>query len=126
VTGHEWVSSQSREIKVKKLVYKFVAIADGVETEIPIHLHGSLNSTASENKWESPMFSCKVKGGFFSSDKPVITTNRGQNFTHALALMVGYVCSIELSPQDVKENCNPPFPAVHPPGPNSNGNTSSC
>ncbi len=126
VTGHEWVASQSREIKVKKLVYKFVTTVNGVETEIPIHLHGSLNSAASENKWESPMFSCKVKGGFFSSDKPVITTNKGQNFTHALALMAGYVCSIELSPQDVKENCHPPFPLVQPPETNSNGHMPSC
>ena len=128
VTGHEWVASQSREIKVKKLVYKFVTIdpATGAEAEVPIHLHGSLNSAASENKWESPMFNCKVKGGFFSSDKPVITTNKGPNFGHALSLMAGYVCSIELSPQDVKENCNPPFPAVQPPSSNSNGILPSC
>jgi hypothetical protein len=125
-TGHEWVASQSREIKVKKLVYKFVTITDGVEMEVPIHLHGSLNSAASENKWESPMFNCKIKGGFFSSDKPVITTNKAANFTHALSLMAGYVCSIELSPQDVKENCNPPFPSVYPPEPNSNGVTPHC
>ncbi len=128
VTGHEWVASQSRETKVKKLVYKFVTVdaATGAETDVPIQLFGSLNSAASENKWESPMFSCKVKGGFFSADKPVITTNKSHNYTHALALMAGYVCSIELSPQDVKENCSPPFPAVHPPEPNSNGHLPSC
>ncbi len=128
VTGHEWAPSQSHETKVKKLVYKFVTIdaASGAETEVPIHLHGSLNSAASENKWESPMFNCKIKGGFFSSDKPVITTSKAPNFSHALSLMAGYVCSIELSPQDVKENCRPPFPLVTPPEPNSNGILPSC
>ena len=111
-----------------KLVYKLVTVdaSSGVEQEVPVHLHGSLNSAASENKWESPMFNCKVKGGFFAADKPVITTNKAPNFSHALALMVGYVCSIELSPSDVREQCSPPFPAVYPPEPNSNGHTPSC
>ena len=128
VTGFEWHGAQHREVKVKKLVYKLVTVdaSSGVEQEVPVHLHGSLNSAASENKWESPMFNCKVKGGFFAADKPVITTNKAPNFSHALALMVGYVCSIELSPSDVREQCSPPFPAVYPPEPNSNGHTPSC
>ena len=58
VTGHEWIASVHREVKVKKLIYKFVTIdpTSGVEYDVPITLHGSLNSAAVSNKWESPMF----------------------------------------------------------------------
>jgi len=123
VTGHEWISQVHREVKVKKLIYKFVTIdaSSGAECEVPITLHGSLNSSAASNKWESPMFQCQIQGGFFSSDKPIITTQEAPNFTHALSLLAGYVCSIELSPEDVRSNCNPPWPHVNPPDPNSNG-----
>ena len=148
VTGHEWISQVHSEVKVKKLIYKFVTIdaASGAECEVPITLHGSLNSSAASNKWESPMFQvcpipppppplsplkpnppphlhlqCQIQGGFFSSDKPIITTQEAPNFTHALSLLAGYVCSIELSPEDVRSNCNPPWPQVNPPEPNSNG-----
>lgn len=81
-----------------------------VQVEIPIVIVGSLSKSANHLTWESPLFRGEVEKGF--SEKAVIETREGNP---ALNALIGFITTIELSPDDVREKANLRWPTVRGP-----------
>lgn len=93
--------------KVKKFVYKLTfhdGTADG--QDVPIQLIGNWNHGDGALTWQCPGFAAKV-GGFFRP-KPTVDVAPGTGHP-GLWLLIGFMASINLSPDDVLEHCHPPF-----------------
>jgi len=86
--------------KVKKLIYKFACeetYNGGAKYEI--HVKGKLNGKESHLEWVSPLFNGETKG--FFNQKAKITTSFNDP---GLGLLVGFLCTVELSPNDIANN----------------------
>ncbi len=77
---------------------------------MPIAIKGSLNSSAKNLLWESPLFQADIHGGF--TEKCTVQTRDGNPAMNAL---IGYVVGIELSPDDVREKASFNWPRVYGP-----------
>merc|ERR1712070_199100 len=105
--GHHHRDKERRvheEKKVKKFFYK-LTIGDS-DNEIPVILHGSFNRNSGSLKWECPgFFDSEIEG--FWSPKPHIKTHSEQY--PAMDLLLAFMISNILAPDDIKNHCNPPF-----------------
>lgn len=80
--------------------------------EIPIALLGSVSKPPESQAWESPLFRAEIRGRGFS-ERPVVTTREGNP---AVNCLLGFVISMELSPEDIRNKAKLTWPTVH--GPN--------
>jgi hypothetical protein len=97
--------TQTREEKkVKKFFYK-LTIGDS-DNEIPVILHGSFNKSSGSLKWECPGFFDSEIEGFWTA-KPHIKTHSEQY--PAMDLLLAFMISNILAPEDIKNHCSPPF-----------------
>jgi hypothetical protein len=104
VTDDEGNSSSSEKTdikkKVKKLIYKFQfepTVEGGAQYDVV--LKGSLNGKESGLEWQSPLFHATTRGGF--NQKAEIVTSFSNP---GLGLLVGFLCAVELAPQDIADN----------------------
>ena len=72
---------------------------------------GDLEPGDADKKQENPVFKMMQSGGWFSN--PVIKNKEGWDPT--FALLIGFLCSKEYNPKEIKEDLNPIFPNS-PPG----------
>jgi len=86
--------------KVKKLIYKFEyepEVEGGAKFEI--HVKGKLNGKEADLDWVCDMFTAQTKG-FFNPKAKITTTYKNPG----LALLCGFLCAVELSPNDIAAN----------------------
>jgi hypothetical protein len=86
--------------KVKKLIYHFQFepnVLNGHKFDIQIN--GKLNGKEADLVWECEMFRGETKG--FFNPKAKITTSHSMP---GLALLCGFLCTTELSPNDIAAN----------------------
>ena len=93
--------------QVKKFVYK-LTFHDGTANgqEVPIELIGNWNHGDGALRWQSPGFTAEVDG--FFRPKPTVKVAAGTGHP-GLWLLIGFMASINLSPDDVLDHCHPPF-----------------
>ena len=96
-----------KKTKVKAFFYK-LTFEDGSDDgmEIPIVLEGKWNHGDHGLRWHSPGFEAKVGG--FLRPKPTVHVAGGTGHP-GLWLLIGFMASINLSPNDVASRCHPPF-----------------
>jgi len=98
-----------RKVKVKKFVYK-LTVGD---EEVPIKMHGSINHSSGSkyggsNTWKCPgFFKADIKG-FFSA-KPHIQSCSEGNSNPAMDLLLGFMVANVMAPDNMKNQCCPPF-----------------
>jgi hypothetical protein len=89
----------------QKFFYKLTF--EGADGEVPIEVEGNWNHGDRGLRWHSPGFEAKVASGFLKP-RPQIHVAGGTGHP-GLWLLIGFMASINLSPTDVLQNCNPPF-----------------
>jgi len=92
--------------KLKKFFYKLTIPGQGMEEEVPLVLHGSMNHGDTHMSWESPFFEGALQGGW-GSDKVHINT---KGLTEpGMELLIGFMTMVMLSPDDIRDNANIPW-----------------
>jgi hypothetical protein len=99
--GNESTSSSTDiKKKVKKLIYKFEyepTVNGGAKYEV--NVKGKLHGKEAELEWQSPLFHATTKG--WINPKAKVTTSHSDP---ALGLLCGFLCAVELSPNDIADN----------------------
>ena len=95
---------EEKKIKVKKFFYK-LTVESGGEEEIPIVMNGSFNKNG-ELSGHAEGFS--AKNDSFASMEPTITVTSARTERPALWLLIGFMTSVNLSPDDIKCHVSPP------------------
>lgn len=102
--GNESVSHEVSK-KVKKL--KYVCEEMKGEDEPPkITLEGKPNKNAYKLKWTGPLFQAEIDSNGWGTTEIIVKTDWKDP---SLGMLMGYILSKEISPDDVKDNVHVPF-----------------